>query len=101
MSVLVKGLGDFWLIDYATIVVDGKQNEPSAHTRMTKKQDAEKPTGEWNTVEVISFNGRCVHIVNGVVVNAGDNASAKNGSILLQSEYAEVYYRNAEIREFK
>ena len=94
-------VGDFWLIDYATIVVDGKQNEPSAHTRMTKKQDAEKPTGEWNTVEVISFNGRCVHIVNGVVVNAGDNASAKNGSILLQSEYAEVYYRNAEIREFK
>jgi hypothetical protein len=94
-------VGDFWLIDYATIVVDGKQNEPSAHTRMTKKQDAEKPTGEWNTVEVISFNGRCVHIVNGVVVNIGDNASAKNGSILLQSEYAEVYYRNAEIRELR
>lgn len=37
----------------------------------------------------------------GVVVNIGDNASAKNGSILLQSEYAEVYYRNAKIRELK
>lgn len=93
-------VGDFWLLGYSTIQVDGKQNAPYRHTQMVKKKDAEKPNGEWNTVEVISFNGKCVHIVNGVVVNYGENASLIGGRILLQSEYAEIYYRNISIREF-
>jgi hypothetical protein len=42
-----------------------------------KWKDAEKYYGEWNTVEVISFKGKCVHIVNGVVVNVGEDASVK------------------------
>jgi hypothetical protein len=93
-------VGDFWLLGYSTIHVDGKQNAPYLHSRMIKKKDAEKPNGEWNTVEVISFNGKCVHIVNGVLVNYGENASLIGGRILLQSEYAEIYYRNVCIREF-
>lgn len=92
-------VGDFWLLGYSTIVVDGKQNEPMRHSRIVKKTDAEKPYGEWNTVEVLTFGGKCVHIVNGVVVNAGENANLRKGRILLQSEYAEVYYRNIQIRE--
>jgi hypothetical protein len=91
-------VGDFWLLDYSTIQVDGKQNSPSPHTQMIKRTDAENPTGEWNTVEVISFFGKCVHIVNGVVVNYGENASRVGGKLLLQSEYAEIYYRNVRIR---
>lgn len=92
-------VGDFWLLGFSTIKVNGVQNIPSAHTRMIKQKDAEKLYGEWNTVEVISYNGKCVHIVNGVVVNVGEGASVKDGRILLQSEYAEVYYRNPKIRE--
>lgn len=92
-------VGDFWLLGYSTILVDGKQNVPLRHSRIVKKQDAEKAHGEWNTVEVISFNGQCVHIVNGVVANAGQHASLRKGRILLQSEYAEIYYRNVSIRE--
>ena len=92
-------VGDFWLIGNSTIQVDGKQNAPYLYTQVVKKKDAEKPKGEWNTVEVISFNGKCVHIVNGVVVNYGENASLIGGRILLQSEYAEVYYRNVRLRE--
>jgi len=38
-------------------------------------------------------------IVNGVIVNVGEEASVKEGRILLQSEYAEIYYRNPRIRE--
>ena len=91
-------VGDFWLLDNVTIQADGKQNTPSAHTQVVKKKDAERPAGEWNTVEVISFNGKCVHIVNGVVVNYGENASVVGGSILLQSEYAEIFYKNIKIR---
>ncbi len=92
-------VGDFWLLGYSTIQVDGKQNPPLRHSRITKKKDSEKPSGEWNTVEVISFNGKCVHIVNDVVVNYGENSSLIGGKILLQSEYAEIYYRNIRIRE--
>ncbi len=92
-------VGDFWLLGFSTINVDGKINQPSAHTQVVKKKDAEKPTGEWNTVEVISYNGTSVHIVNGVVVNYGREASVKDGRILLQSEYSEVFYRHAKIRK--
>jgi hypothetical protein len=91
-------IGDFWLLGFSTIKVDGKQNIPADHTRFIKYADGEKP-GEWNTVEVISVNGRCVHIVNGVVVNVGEEASVKAGRILLQSEYSEIYYRNVKVRE--
>jgi hypothetical protein len=92
-------VGDFWLLGNSTIQVDGKQNAPTKYTQIVKKKDAEKPYGEWNTVEVISFNGKCTHIVNGVVVNYGENASLVGGRILLQSEYAEIFYRNIKIRK--
>jgi hypothetical protein len=91
--------GDFWLLGFSTIAVNDSTNKPTNHTRMQKKLDAEKPNGEWNTVEVISYNGTCIHIVNGVEVNRGEKASTKDGCILLQSEYSEVYYRNAKIKQ--
>jgi Domain of Unknown Function (DUF1080) len=92
-------VGDFWLLGFSTIKSNGIQNTPSNHTRMIKQKDAEKPNGEWNTVEIISYNGKCIQIVNGVVVNAGEEASTKEGRILLQSEYSEIYYRNVKIRK--
>jgi hypothetical protein len=92
-------VGDFWLIDHSTIVVDAVQNQPAKFSRVSKKIDAERALGEWNTVEVVSFNGQCIHIVNGVVVNAGQHASLRRGRILLQSEFAEIYYRKIEIRK--
>src|SRR5215203_198177 len=86
-------VGDFWLLGFSTIKVNGIQNIPANHTRMIKQKDAERSYGEWNTVEIISYKGKCVHIVNGVIVNVGEEASVKEGRILLQSEYAEIYYR--------
>ncbi len=44
-------------------------------------------------------DGRCVHIMNGVVVNEGAEASLRSGKILIQSEGAEIYYRKIEINE--
>jgi len=92
-------VGDFWLLGFSTIKVKSVQNVPANHTRMIKYADAEKPTGEWNTVEIISYNGRCVQIVNGVVVNEGEDASVKDGRILMQSEFAEIYYKNVKLRK--
>lgn len=91
--------GDFWLIDSVSAVVDGVLQGPTNNTRVVKKKDNEKPSGEWNTIEVIAVNGKCTHIVNGVVVNEAENVSRRSGRILIQSEGAEIYYRRIEIKE--
>jgi Domain of Unknown Function (DUF1080) len=75
--------------------------------RCLKGADAEKPTGEWNTLELVSFRGESAHVVNGQVVmrigpvwSAATPASAvplRSGHISLQTEGAEVFFRAVEI----
>jgi len=90
--------GDFWLIDSVTMVIDGARTQATSNTRVIKKKDNEKPTGEWNRIEVIAKDGKCTHIVNGVVVNEGTDASLRSGKIVIQSEGAEIYYRKIDIQ---
>ena len=75
--------------------------------RCIKQPDNEKPTGEWNTVELIAFGEDAIHVVNGTVVMRlhgptridGDLPTlVTSGPIILQSEGAEVFYRDIEIR---
>jgi Domain of Unknown Function (DUF1080) len=75
--------------------------------RCIKQPDNERPTGEWNTVELVCFREDSIHIVNGKVVMRlhgtvridGDlPTTVTSGPIILQSEGAEVFYRNVEIR---
>jgi hypothetical protein len=89
--------GDFWLVSGTTIKVDGALQT----TYRKKTRDAERPSGEWNTVEVICDGDRITNIVNGVVVNEGTEASVTRGRILLQSEGAEVWFRKVELRPLK
>ena len=67
----------------------------------------EKPAGEWNTIELLCYEGTSVHIVNGQVNMINTNSHLivdevetplTQGVIQLQSEGAEIYYRNIEIR---
>ena len=78
-----------------------------ASGRCIKQPDNEKPTGEWNTVELIAFGEDAIHIVNGKVVmrlhgplriDSEVPASVTSGAIILQSEGAEVFYRDIEWR---
>ena len=62
----------------------------------------ELPNGEWNLLEVITIGDRAIHYVNGVMVNALLNATwsgdiLDHGQIQIQSEGAELYYRNIRI----
>ena len=68
--------------------------------------DEERP-GEWNRLELVCYQDDCVHIVNGKVVMALANARYRDGdrwvpmtggTLQIQSEAAEVFYRNVEIR---
>jgi hypothetical protein len=90
--------GDFWLVDGTSLTCGGK---PHTGDRVIKQKDAEKPTGEWNVVEVICDGDKIQNIVNGVLVNEGTAASVTKGKIILQSEGAEVFYRKIELRPLK
>ena len=91
--------GDFWMTHNSSIVFDGQRTNKGDYVRATKKKDAEKPNGEWNLVEVIVENGHCQHIVNGVMVNEGFEASLGSGKLLIQSEGAEIYYRDIQLKK--
>lgn len=57
--------------------------------------------GEWNQCEIIVMgNAYTIHKLNGEIVNMGTNLSVGEGIIGFQSETAEIYYRNIEIKEF-
>ena len=89
--------GDFWLVDGTSLIVDGEVQT----NYKEKSEDAENPTGEWNTVEVICDGDTVTNIVNGKVVNHGTEASERLGRITLQSEGAEIFFRKVEIRPLK
>lgn len=93
--------GDFWMTHNSTIVIDGLRTDGGSYVRAIKRKDAEKPNGEWNSVEVIVRNGHCQHIVNGVLVNEGFEASLASGKILIQSEGAEIYYRDIQLKKLR
>ena len=61
-------------------------------------RDVERPSGEWNTMEVICDGDTITNIVNGVVVNVGTKSSLTEGKIQFQSEGAEIHFRKIEVR---
>lgn len=69
--------------------------------------DYEKPMGEWNTIEIYTADGNSIHVVNGNVNMRTYNSRYQEngriypltkGKIQLQSEGAEIFYRNIRIR---
>jgi len=83
-------------------------SQDSKHGRHCKKYpDAEKPSGEWNTIDLYCFGNTSVHVINNKVVmvlensrqsDNGNETPLTKGKIQLQSESAEVFYRNIRIR---
>jgi hypothetical protein len=69
--------------------------------------DAEKPAGEWNTLDLYVLGDRSIHVVNGVPVLAAQDLSTTDsrgrripltkGRIQLESEGAEIFFRDLTI----
>jgi hypothetical protein len=55
--------------------------------------------GEWNTYEVVCVDGTIKLSVNGKFVNGISQSSKKSGYICLESEGAEIHFRNLKIIE--
>jgi hypothetical protein len=99
---VIKDTDKLWLYtpDSAAVVV----------TRAKQRGGVEKPNGEWNTLELICLDDMSIHIVNGKVVNVlknsritegGKDIKLNNGKIQIQSEGAEAYYKNIQIKAIK
>ncbi|WP_231617418.1 ThuA domain-containing protein [Novipirellula aureliae] len=57
--------------------------------------------GEWNQCEVIVMGNKyAIHKLNGEIVNLGIDLDRSEGKVGLQSETAEIFYRNIMIKEF-
>ena len=69
--------------------------------------DFEKPAGQWNTLDLYAVGDRSMHVVNGkiAVVLSGLRQNVKGtevpltkGRIELQTESAEVFFRNIQLQ---
>lgn len=78
--------------------------------RCRKYPDAEKPSGEWNTIDLYCLGDTSVHMVNGVVTMILYHSRQQEqerqipltkGKIQIQSEGAEVFYRHIQVRSIK
>lgn len=68
----------------------------------------ENDHGEWNTLDLICFEGKSLHIVNGEVVmilknsrytnEEGETVPLTSGKIQIQSEAAEIFYKDIKVR---
>lgn len=81
--------------------VGGVQTVPD-NPRGTRSKSVEnrcKGKGEWNTYEVICVDGEIKLSVNGKFVNGISKSSQKKGYLCLESEGAEIHFRNFKIIE--
>jgi len=126
-QIMEGGFGDYWCVAATGALI--KMRDPEANNDMgiydangTPTQmglngsrsgfvqhsaDYEKP-GEWNSIELICYGDKSIHIINGHVVLATSKMISKengeikpltSGRIQLQSEAAEVFYKEIQIKK--
>jgi hypothetical protein len=122
-QVIEHGIGEYWTQATSAFDIRADPKAPGAeapkwnpraswmefggpNNHALAGSDEDRP-GEWNTVELVCVEDRCVHIANGKVVMALKNARYKDGGkfvpmtggkLQIQSESAEVFYKDIEIR---
>ena len=123
LQIQEKDCGDYWSVAGGIVDVEGVRTGKDGKGaikykkggekftvgsgRIIKDPDNERPTGQWNTIELFCHGGTSVHMVNGkvnmILTNSRQKIDGKEvplikGKIQLQSEGAEVFYRNVAIR---
>ncbi|TAH39522.1 MAG: DUF1080 domain-containing protein [Planctomycetota bacterium] len=89
-----QNAGDFWCIDDYPMKTDAART----NGRNTKKLKMnEKPVGEWNQYEISVDHGTVTLKVNGELLNQATDCWETPGKICLQSEGAEIHFRNIRL----
>jgi len=68
-------------------------------TRSKSIENRCRPRGEWNTYDVVCVDGVIKLSVNGKFVNGIQKATQKKGYLCLESEGAEIHFRNITVME--
>ncbi len=101
-------VGDAWYWDPQGELTEFQSGEGHHGSQLKRREGSfEAAHGEWTTVEIITVGNSAIYVVGGKIVNvvrnvrevtAAGTRPLAGGPILLQSEGAEVYYRNMGIR---
>lgn len=86
--------GDFWQIDEFPMKSDPQRTQGR---NVRKTHAAERPVGEWNEYEIIVAGERVTLKVNGETLNEAWEVLRTPGKIGLQSEGAEIHFRNIRL----
>ncbi|WP_439487743.1 3-keto-disaccharide hydrolase [Algoriphagus sp.] len=125
-QVMEGHMGDFWCqassaIDIRSFPSEGDKMSPVADSAQPfrpfqsggdvfclRSANFETPDNGWTTLELLTFEGKSLHIVNGNVAMVLENSRYINeegmetplieGKIQLQSEAAEVFFKDIQIR---
>jgi hypothetical protein len=105
-----ENAGDFWCIGENIEVPNMEKRRPrkepgqtfggnatDARRIVNLTDGAEKPPGEWNTMEIECKGDEVIVHVNGTLVNHGSKSTATSGKIALQAEGSEVEFRKLEL----
>ena len=128
-QVMEGGFGDYWRI--ADTGANIKMRDPNANNEkanydpkgietymgvdgkrsgFVQFSEDHEIAGDWNTIELICFGDKSIHLVNGHVVMALSGSVYKEGNelkpltkgrIQLQSEAAEVFYKEIQIKKIE
>jgi hypothetical protein len=86
--------GELFGVNGVKIVPDNPRGE-----RSMSIENRCKPRGEWNTYDVVAVDGTMKMAVNGKFVNGFSHSTQKKGYLCLESEGAEIHFRNIRILE--
>lgn len=86
--------GELFGANGLTIIPDNPRGSRSMSWEMRCK-----PRGEWNTYDVVAVDGVVKLAINGKFVNGVSKSSVKKGYLCLESEGAEIHFRNIKILE--
>lgn len=91
--------GDFWLVDGFKLTVDSSRRDPKIDRHYFRTKDnVENPIGQWNHYKITCKGDTVCLEINGQPVNEGTGAERTKGKILLQSEGAEIFFRNIYLK---
>ncbi len=86
--------GEVWGVGGVVTVPDNPRGE-----RSKSIENRAKGKGEWNTYDVVAVDGVIKLAVNGKFVNGISKSTQKKGYFCLESEGAEIHFRNFKIIE--
>ena len=113
-QIIEGGTGDILVVGGALLTVNGvtkgprieRFDRPGRNPWKDEKgfrgpNEIEKPSGQWNRMEVLCDGDKVAITVNGHKTLEGTNAMPRAGRIVLQSEGAEIFFRRLDLYPMK